>query len=99
MRCVSTSDLKEKEVINLCSGEKLGFPTDFEIDLEDCRIRSMYVSKSCGLSFFEKPEEYLIPWCKIECIGEDAILVKLHESELCGGNSSCQSKKKGRTRK
>ena len=32
-----------------------------------------------------KAEHYRIPWCRVECIGEDTVLVKLTAAEL----SSC----------
>ncbi len=91
MRRISTADLRELEVINLCGGECLGYPCDFEIDLDDGRILAFTVTgRGQGFSLFcRDKEEYLIPWCKIECIGEDAILVKLPQNEL----SSCFSGK------
>ena len=80
---MSVSDLQELEVINLCGGERLGYPCDFEIDLDEAKIISLSVSVSDGFSVFSKREEYVIPWCRIECIGEDAILVKIPKNELC----------------
>ena len=82
MKRVSTAELRELEVINLCGGEKLGYPCDFEVDLDNARLISIIVSGSGGIPFFTKKEEYVIPWCNIECIGEDAILVKLTKNDL-----------------
>ena len=83
MRLINTSELSEREVINLCGGERLGFPCDFEIDLDCEKIISLTVpSQSSPLSFFPKREEYVIPWSKVECIGEDAILVRIPTNEL-----------------
>ena len=96
MKCISINELKEKEVINLCSGEKLGYPKDFDLDLDDCRILSMLVTKNCGFSLFDKSDEYYIPWCRIECIGEDAILVKLHEADKSDRGCSCHHGKKSK---
>ncbi len=93
MRKISTADLKDREVINLCGGEKLGYPTEFEIDLDDSKVVAIIVENS-GASLFGKKQEYLIPWCKIECIGEDAILVKIPPSELNCGNNGCANGKK-----
>ncbi len=90
MRKTSTEQLRELEVINLCGGERLGFPCELEVDLDSGCILSLIVTKNSGtFSFFGEKEEYIIPWCKIECIGEDAILVKIVQSELC----SCLSGK------
>lgn len=90
MRKISTEDLRELEVVNICNGEKIGYPTDFEFDMECCQILSIIVASCNDLPFFGKHEEYIIPWSKIECIGEDTILVKLHSAEtFC-----CEKKRK-----
>ena len=82
MRKISTACLRELEVINLCGGEKLGYPADFEIDVDCGKILSIIVREEDCLSIFAKKEEYVIPWCNIECFGEDAILVKMSREEL-----------------
>ena len=95
MRLISTSDLSEREVINLCGGERIGFPCDFEIDLDCDKIISMTVpAQPSSFSFFSKKEEYIIPWSKIECIGEDAILIRIPKSELSCFESSKYKKKR-----
>ncbi len=95
MKKISTEDLRRLQVINLCGGELLGYTQDFEIDLDDGKILSLLVCES-GFSLFGKREEYVIPWCRIECIGEDAILVKIPQNELlCSGNS-CHSGRKSK---
>lgn len=96
MRRLNISELCDLEVINLCGGEKLGYPCDFEIDIDDCKVISLTVPVNCGFSLFEKREVYVIPWCKIECIGEDAILIRLNQSELSGCKCSKKSKSKSR---
>ena len=92
MRKMSTVDLRCLEVINLCGGERLGYPCELEIDLNCGQILSLIVPIDCGFSLFGKKEEYVIPWCKIECIGEDAILVKIPRDELF----KCECEKSGR---
>lgn len=93
MRIMSTDELRRLEVINLCGGERLGFPCELEFDVECAKIISMCVfPESRGILSWGNKEEYIVPWCKIECIGEDAILVKLSDAEL----SSCI---RGRIRK
>ena len=94
MRKISTADLWEREVINLCGGERIGYPCDFEIDIDDGKILAMIVCKdSCSL--FGKSEEYVVPWCRIECIGEDAVLVKIPQNELICGNNGGKRGRKG----
>lgn len=82
MRKLTTADLREMEVINLCGGERLGYPCDFELDIDCATILSIIVPKQSSFSLFSKKEVYIIPWCNIECIGEDAILVKIPQNEL-----------------
>lgn len=96
MRLMSTEELRCLEVINLCGGEKLGYPCELEIDLECARVISLKViPPSRSFSLWGEKEEYIIPWCKIECIGEDAILVRLSESELCScARGKCKKKHK-----
>ena len=91
MNICSTEDIRKKEIINLCDGSRLGFATDFEINVCDARITALIVP--CGSWFnFGKNESIIIPWENIECIGEDAILIKMLEVEQC----ACA---KGRIRK
>ena len=86
MRIMCTDEFRSLEVINICGGERLGFPCELEIDLDCARIISFTVSGGGGKCFplLSDRDEYSIPWCKIDCIGEDAVLVKLSESELSG---------------
>ena len=82
MKFISTADLREKDVINLCDGVRLGCPTDFELDVSCGRLVSVVVACDDSLFGFGKRDEIIIPWDKIKCIGEDAILVRLEASEL-----------------
>jgi len=96
MRKMFTDEFRCFEVINLCGGERLGFPSELEIDLECGNIISFTVIReNKGISLFCERDEFVIPWCKIECIGEDAILVRLNNNELC----SCQRNKFRKKRK
>ena len=84
MRIMSTEELRRLEVINLCMGERLGFPCELDIDIECAKVISLSVfTESRGFCFWGERDQYIIPWCKIECIGEDAILVKMTNDELC----------------
>ena len=92
----NTAELREKDVISTKDGRKLGYITEFEIDVSCGKILAILVSSpSCG--FFARPwqNELRIPWDKIECIGEDAVLVCA--GEWMNGCESCgtgQGKKK-----
>ncbi len=95
MRKMFSDEFRCLEVINLCGGERLGFPCEFELDLDCGSIMSFTViSDGRAFSFFGERHEYVIPWCKIECIGEDAILVKLKNDELCSCGRGKNRKKR-----
>ena len=81
MDIISTTELRRKEIINLCDGSRLGFACDFELILEQ---QTGFLGLGAG-------ERVIIPWCKIQCIGEDTILVNFTSHEL---NSFCKKKKK-----
>ena len=96
MRIICTDEFRSLEVINICGGERLGFPCEFEIDLDCARIISFTVADvGRGFTLFGDRDEYVIPWCKIDCIGEDAILVKLSDAELSGcARGKCRKKRR-----
>ena len=96
MRKISTEELRSLEVINLCGGERLGFPCEFEIDVDDNKILSFTVAPTRHpFSFFGAKNEVIIPWKMIECIGEDAILVRLPQSESDRSDTKkCNKKRK-----
>lgn len=78
-RC-SVNDLREKEVINVCDGKKLGYIHDVEIDLSCGTVLSVTVLYDCRFLGFGKCEPLVIPWDKIGCFGRDAVLVNIDSS-------------------
>lgn len=94
MRTLTTADLTCMEVINLCDGGKIGFPSAVEFNVDDGCITALIVPRDCGFLSFGRSECFRIPWCRIECVGEDTILVKLTAAEL----TSCQCRQTGKKR-
>lgn len=82
MKRCSTAQLRKKEIINLCDGARLGYASDFEFDKEDARILALVITGCDGFFGLGKEEDLVIPWHKIECFGEDTVLVRLTPSEL-----------------
>ncbi|WES32842.1 YlmC/YmxH family sporulation protein [Ruminiclostridium papyrosolvens DSM 2782] len=75
------SSLKEKEVINVSDGTRLGMVSDVEINLNEGRIEGIVVpipGKWFGL--FGKDNEYIIPWESIIKVGDEIILVEMNEN-------------------
>lgn len=72
------TDLKNKEVINVHNGKRLGYVSDIELDTTDARLLSIIVPADNG-GLFSKPSQITIPWACIEHIGEDLIIVNLKD--------------------
>lgn len=69
-------DLRNKEVINIKDGTRLGCVDDVEIDTCNARLVSIIVYgrlKCFGL--FGRCDDIIIRWNDIQVIGEDTILV------------------------
>ena len=93
MKQYSTSELRRLEIVNTCDGAKLGCATDFEFEAEgECtKITALIVRERGGFLGFGCEEDLRIPWCKVQCIGEDIILVQLNPSEC---DCACRTKKR-----
>ena len=76
MRC-RAADLRYKEVVNICSGMRLGFVYDVIFNDTTGQILALAVPGPCRfLGLFGRDSDYIIPWCCIRRIGEDIILVE-----------------------
>ena len=74
------SDLKCKEVINVSDGGRLGCVSDLEVDLCTGQILAVMVPGERSMLGLIRPRDGLvIPFCRIQKIGEDVILVDLRE--------------------
>ena len=76
---LSSAELREKDVVNLCNGKRLGYICDFLIDTECGKIKAIFVSDNF-FGFNAQKKSLKIPWEKITCIGEDTILVDIGPS-------------------
>ncbi len=74
---LKTSELKQKEVINLNDGRRLGIVADVEINMETGCIESIVIPGAGKLlSLFSKESDIVINWSSIKKIGLDVILVE-----------------------
>lgn len=70
------TDLRNKEVINIKDGCRLGCVYDAEFDICTAKIVAIIVPGASGFfGLFGREEDYIIPWGDIEKIGDDIILV------------------------
>lgn len=80
------SELRKLEVINLCDGSRMGCISDVEFDLCLGNITAIMVPKKTDFSDLFKRDRcrnLRIPWCQIERIGDETILVRYEEACIC----------------
>ena len=74
------SELKRKEVINICDCKRLGFVGDVDFDACSGQILALSVrGAGCICAFVGREKEFVTPFCDVCQIGDDIILVKLPE--------------------
>ncbi|WP_429160473.1 YlmC/YmxH family sporulation protein [Desulfitispora alkaliphila] len=78
---VKISDLRQRDVINIIDGRRLGVIKDIELDVEVGKVTSIIMpGQSNFLGFFSKNEDLVIKWEQIKKIGIDVILVEVANS-------------------
>ncbi len=83
-------EIREKDVINVCDGRRLGYVTDLEIDTDCGKITAIYVCERY-FSVVGGKNQIKICWGDIKCIGGDTILVDIGKSGSCS-SCSCDDK-------
>ncbi|MBO9130253.1 YlmC/YmxH family sporulation protein [Bacillus sp. 165] len=74
------SEFQLKDVVSVSDGKKLGNIGDIDIDLNTGKIEAVVISRPGKvLGLFGKEEDIVIPWKHIVKIGEDVILVQVHQ--------------------
>ncbi len=72
--------IRECEVINICTGTRLGCVTDILINKCNGCIEAIIIPKSGKVHcLFGYEEEYIIPYECIKRIGDDLVLVEIQE--------------------
>lgn len=76
---MSFSDLKQKDVINICDGRKMGRPIDLILNEHACVEALIVPGGSAGVFGLLRPEREgcVIPWRLVRQIGDDVILVEM----------------------
>ena len=79
MQCKTTfSELRRKEVINVCDGARLGPLCDLELDVGTGVLLALIVPGPARMfGLLRSEEELVIPFCQIKKIGDDVILVEI----------------------
>ncbi len=83
---MTLSALKQKEVIDLADGRRLGKVMDLEFSLHDARITALVVPSDTSLLQSLRGEKcgLVIPWEDVYRIGDDVVLVNIcHKEAPC----------------
>ena len=70
-------DFKQKEVVSMKDGRRLGYVYDVDVDLATGELKAIVVPGGRILGLFGSTGDIVIPWQNIKKIGEDIILVDL----------------------
>lgn len=76
MKCRVT-ELRCKEVVNLCDGQRLGYPCDVMVNTASGQVTALVVPGPFSLwCLIGRGSRWVIPWGAIRRIGEDLILIE-----------------------
>ena len=90
------SQLRRKEVINICDGSRLGCVGDLELCIPEGTVKALIVFGPCRFfGLFGRGEDYYIPWDCVQRFGEDIILSTSPSSAGRGKRKSGAGKKSG----
>lgn len=76
---IKISDLRDREIINIIDGRRLGPIKDIVLDLEKGKIMAIVLPGISGgriLGIFGRSDDLIVPWDKIIRIGVDVVLVE-----------------------
>ena len=75
-------ELREKEVINVCDGERLGNVCDIDFEVKTGRICSLIIPGPCKiLGILGRDHEFIIPYECVQRIGADVLLVEINREK------------------
>jgi len=71
------SEFRDREVICIRTGQRLGFVCDVEFQSPEGRVTALIVpGRARYLGLFGREEDYILPWECITRVGEDVILIE-----------------------
>lgn len=79
----SLSEIKNKEVVNVSTGLKIGFVDDVQIDTSLSSVVSFVIyGRSRCMGLLGREDDIIIKCENIQLVGEDTILVKFHDDAI-----------------
>ena len=76
---IKISDLRDREIVNIQDGRRMGPIKDIVLDLENGRIQALVLPGLSGgriLGLFGRSDDIIVPWERIIRIGVDVVLVE-----------------------
>jgi len=75
------SELRCKEIINIATGQRLGYVCDAEVEVPGGELKALIVPGPCRFfGLFGREPDFLVPMDCITRIGQDIILVEIRGS-------------------
>ena len=90
---ISVNELRNKEIINLCDGAKMGHIVDVVFSSDTGKVIGIVAPGE--RKFFKKNEEIFIPIEKVRRIGDDVILIRYEIPDLNYNRYALINKKRG----
>ncbi len=82
----SLENLRNKEVIDILTGERLGYIDDVEINLDNSGVIALIIyGRERFFGLFGKEDDVIIPCNEIQVIGNDVLLIKRSEASRTAG--------------
>lgn len=74
---VQFMEFRNKEIISIRTGEKLGYVDDLVFDVGSARIIGLVIYGRRRLfGLFGQQEDLTVPWEDVEIVGDDTVLVR-----------------------
>ncbi len=82
MKC-TLSEMRNKEIINIKNGARLGYVDDIEFETETASVKSFIVyGRTHFFGFLGREDDLIITCDEIEVVGVDTILISADDAKL-----------------
>lgn len=82
MKC-TLSEIRNKEIINIKNGARLGYVDDIEFETETASVKSFIVyGRTHFFGLLGKEDDLIITCDEIEVVGVDTILISVNDTKI-----------------
>lgn len=79
----SMTELKDKDIINICTGENLGYADDVCLDTKTAAVTGLIIyGKPRYFGIFGPREKCIVKYSNIKLIGKDVILAEIGKNDV-----------------